>query len=126
MGHSLMAVTLMSVSTRLLVLRRQLDLTQQEMADRVALHVNQIRRYEAGDAQPSLEALKKIARALNVSIDSLVFEDNERGPTDELAMQFEAIGQLATEERRVVMEVLEGLIIKYQARRWDSARQAAK
>lgn len=116
----------MSVSARLLDLRRQHDLTQQEMADRVGLHVNQIRRYEAGGTLPSLEALKKIALALNVSIDSLVFDDTERGPTDELALQFEAVSQLSTDERHIVMEVLEGLIIKYQARRWDaSARRTA-
>ncbi|EMV3378234.1 TPA: transcriptional regulator, partial [Escherichia coli] len=37
-----------------------------------------------------------------------------------------AISQLPEEEQSVVREVLESLIIKYQARRWDSARQAAK
>ncbi|WP_345552513.1 helix-turn-helix transcriptional regulator [Microbulbifer aestuariivivens] len=100
-------------------------MTQQEMADRVELHVNQIRRYEAGTTQPSLDALKKIAVGMNSSIDELVFEDGERGPSDELALQFEAVSQMPEDERAVVKEVLEGLIIKYQSRRWDSGRKQA-
>jgi len=83
----------MSINNRLIALRREQNLTQQEMADRVGLHVNQIRRYEAGTAQPSLEALKKIALAISVTIDSLVFENSERGPNDEFKLQFEAVCQ---------------------------------
>lgn len=120
-----MSFIVMSVAIRLLTVRRQHGLTQLQMAERVGLHVNQIRRYEAGDAQPSLEALKKIALALNVSIDSLVFDDAERGPSNDLALQFEAVSQLPSAERNVVKEVLDGLIIKYQARRWDTGRQDA-
>ncbi len=44
-------------------MRRERDLTQQEMADAIGVHVNQVRRYEAGATQPSLDALKKIAVA---------------------------------------------------------------
>ena len=48
-----------------------------------------------------------------------------RGPSEELLLQFEAVSQLAPQEQAVVREVLESLIIKYQARRWDSARNTA-
>ena len=120
-----MSLVANSVASRLLTLRRHHGLTQQQMAERVGLHVNQIRRYEASGAQPSLEALKKIALAFNVSIDSLVFDDAERGPSNELALQFEAVSQLPSAEQKVVKEVLDGLIIKYQARRWDTGRQDA-
>ena len=40
-------------------------------------------------------------------------------------LQFEAISQLPPEEMRVVKELIEGMIIKYQSRRWDSGRQSA-
>ena len=52
------------------------------MADAIGVHVNQVRRYEAGATQPSLEALKKIAVAMSVTIDSLVFDEEERGPDE--------------------------------------------
>jgi hypothetical protein len=45
-------------------------------------------------------------------------------PSDDLALQFEAVQQLSDDERAVIREVVESLIIKYQTRRWDSARAA--
>ena len=50
-----------------------------------------------------------------------MFEQDGRGPSEELLLQFAAVSQLAPEEQAVVREVLESLIIKYQATRWDSA-----
>ncbi len=43
---------------RLIDLRRERNLTQQEMADAIGVHVNQIRRYKSGATQPSLDVLK--------------------------------------------------------------------
>jgi len=63
--------------------------------------------------------------ALHVSTDFLLFEEQERGPQDDLALQFEAVSQMPEEERMVIREVLESLIIKYQSRRWDSGRRRA-
>jgi hypothetical protein len=67
-----------------------------------------------------------IAVAMSVSIDSLVFDEEERGPDEQLRLQFEAISHLSTEEKQVVKELLDGMIIKYQSRKWDTKRQAAK
>lgn len=110
---------------QLVALRKERGLTQQALADGTGLHVNQIKRYEAGSAQPTLDALTRLARQLHVSLDELVFAEGERGPSDDLKLQFEAISQFPPEEMRVVKEVIEGLIIKYQSRRWDSGRQSA-
>jgi transcriptional regulator with XRE-family HTH domain len=125
MATSVTVLLTMSLPSRLIALRKAQGLTQQQMADTIGIHVNSLKKYESEQAQPSLDVLKKIAVALHVSTDFLLFEEQERSPGDELALQFEAVSQLPPEERRVVTEVLESLIIKYQARRWDSARQAA-
>ncbi len=106
----------MSFPTRLIQIRKDAGLTQQGLADSASLHVNQIRRYEAGTAQPTLEALIKLAKVLHVSLDSLVFEENERGPSDELALQFEAVSNMPEEEKRIVRALLDGMILKYQAK----------
>lgn len=115
----------MSFSARIIALRRERGMTQQGFADATGIHVQQIKRYEANTSQPSADALKKIAKCFGVTTDWLVFEEDERGPSDELRLQFEAVSQLPPEEQSVVKEVLDSLIIKYQARRWDSARTAA-
>ncbi len=115
----------MDFGKRLAALRKQHAMTQQTLADAVGCHVTMIRRYEASETQPTLEVIRNMARALSVSADALVFEQDERSPTDDLLLQFEAIGQLPAEEQAIVKEVLDSLIIKYQTRRWDSARTAA-
>ena len=115
----------MSLSARLIALRKDRGLTQQGLADATGIHVQQIKRYEAGSSEPSAEALRKIARTFAISTDWLLFEEGERAPSDDLALQFEAVQQLSDEERAVIREVVESLIIKYQSRRWDSARPAA-
>lgn len=114
----------MHFPARLIQLRKSLGLTQQAFAEAAALHVNQIRRYEAGTAQPTLEALIRLAKVLHVRLDDLVFAENERGPGDDLALQFEAVSQFTAEEKQTVRELLEGLILKHAARRWDSSRVA--
>lgn len=115
----------MDFGTRLAMLRKHSKMTQQTLADAVGCHVTMIRRYEANEAQPTLEVIRNMARALSVSSDSLVFEQGERGPSQELLLQFEAISLLLPQEQAVVRDVLESLIIKYQTRRWDAARLAA-
>jgi transcriptional regulator with XRE-family HTH domain len=124
MATTIRTFFMMSLAKRLIVLRKQKNLTQQQMADTLGIHVNSLKKYEAEQALPSLDALKKIAIALHVSTDFLLFEEHERGPSDDLALQFEAVSQMPDDEQMVVREVLEGLIIKHQSRRWDSRRQS--
>lgn len=115
----------MDFGKRLAALRKARAITQQALADQVGCHVTMIRCYEANETQPTLDVILKLARALSVSADALVFEQDERRPTDKLRLQFEAVRQLPPDEQSVVKEVLESLIIKDQTRRWDSSRTAA-
>ena len=107
----------MSIAANLVRLRKTQNLTQQQLAELAGLHVNQIRRYEAGAAQPSLEGLKKIALVMHVKLDDLVFEPGDRVPLDEqLRMQFEAVAQMPREEKKIVYAVLDGLIVKHRTK----------
>jgi transcriptional regulator with XRE-family HTH domain len=100
--------------TRLIQYRKAQNLTQQALADAIGMHVNQIKRYEAGTAQPNLEALVRLAKVLHVSLDTLVFDESERGPSEDLALQFEAVSHMPDEERRIIKALLDGMIVKYQ------------
>jgi|SRR5450830_157150 len=111
----------MSFAQRMIALRRERGLTQQSFADATGIHVQQIKRYEANTSQPSADALKKIAKCFGVTTDWLLFEDSERGPDDDLRLQFEAMGQLTPEEKGVARAVLEGLLLKHAAHRFSTA-----
>jgi transcriptional regulator with XRE-family HTH domain len=104
-------------AAQLVRLRKQRGWTQQRLADALGLNLTQIKRYETGASQPSLEALKKIALTLSVSLDDLVFGDAERGPDEALKLKFEAIRQFDTDERRIAEGVLDSLIVQHQAKR---------
>lgn len=114
----------MSFAQRTIALRRERGLTQQGFADATGIHVQQIKRYEAGTSQPSADALKKIAKCFGVTTDWLLFEDSERGPDDDLRLQFEAMSQLSPEEKGVARAVLEGLLLKHAANRFNTVTPA--
>jgi len=116
MGNTLSLWLSMSLSARLITLRKQLGLSQQAMADAVGVHSNSWKKYESGQAQPSLDVLKKIAMALHVSTDSLLFDEQERGPNDEFRLRFEALTAFSPEEKLVAREILDSLILKHQAK----------
>lgn len=57
------------------------------MADRVGLHVNQIRRYGA-----------------------------ERGSDEDPRLQFEAVSRMPHKDERIIKATLKGMIVKYQVK----------
>ncbi len=114
MGVITMWLIPMSFPIRLIQLRKERSYTQQALADAINLHVNQVKRYEASTAQPTLDTLIRLAKALHVSLDELVFEAGERGPDDDLRLQFEAVSQMPIEDKKIIKALLEGMIVKYQ------------
>lgn len=80
------------------------------------VHAIQIPRYENSDTQPTLDIIQKLPTTLAVSTDELIFGKGERGPDKRLKLQFEAISRFDEEDRQLPQGVLEGLIIKHQAK----------
>lgn len=93
-------------------LRKQHGLTQQVLAERIGVHVVQLRRYEAGASQPTLEVIRKLATALSVSADLLLFAKDERGLDEDLKLQFEAASRLDPEEKNVIRSVIESIVLR--------------
>ncbi len=117
MGTLIFWMTPMEFPSRLIQFRKAQNLKQQALADGAQVHVNQIKRYESGVAQPTLEALVRVAKTLHVGLDELVFGETERGPSDDLALQFEAVAQMPEDERRIIKALLDGMIMKYQTKK---------
>lgn len=106
----------------LAALRKQKGLTQQQLAERIGVHVVQLRRYEAGSSQPTLDVIRAMALALGISADELLFDKDERGPSDDLKLQFEAVSKFDPESKKVVQQVLDSMILQQEARRWSTGR----
>jgi hypothetical protein len=51
----------------------------------------------------------------------LIFGEGGRGPDEDLRLQFEAVSRFAPEEKKVIKALLEGMILKHEAKRWSAA-----
>lgn len=74
--------------------------------------ISQIRRYESGPSQPTIDPIRKLARALSVSADMLLFAQDERGPDDDLKLQLEAASRLNPDEKNVIRSVIESIVLR--------------
>lgn len=122
---TLMAVWTMAFPEQLARLRKARGMTQQQLADLAKLHVVQIRRYEGGISQPAVDILKRLAVALSVSADALLFDETERSPSGDLALQFEAVSHLPEPEQQVARTLLDAMIFKHRVNALTQPRPAA-
>ncbi|WP_339484732.1 hypothetical protein, partial [Pseudomonas sivasensis] len=81
-------------------------------------HFSQLRRYEAGTTQPTIEVFRRTVLALSVSADMLLFDEGERGPDDLLKLQFEANSKLDDKEREALETVISSVLHMHDAKRW--------
>jgi transcriptional regulator with XRE-family HTH domain len=109
---------MMDFGKRLAALRKARALTQLVLAEKCGCHVTMIRRYEANETQPTLDVIRNLSIALGVSADALVFDAYERGPDDDLRLQFEALSDFTPEEKAIVRVLLESLILKHDSTRF--------
>lgn len=115
-------LTVVDFAQRLVALREDRGLTQQTLADRVDIHVSNFRRNEAGTSAPTLDFLRNVALALNTCADSPVFDEDERGPADDLRLAFEAAStRLDDESKNLVRALIEGVMLRHEARHWADA-----
>ena len=65
--------------------RRELDLSQEELAERAELHRTYVSDIERGDRNPSLENIEKLAKALNIKVSDLFISYGVEEVLDEQA-----------------------------------------
>ena len=108
----------MPFPNRLSALRKQRGLTQEGLAGLIGITKTQVYRYENGSSQPTLDVIKRLAVSLSVTTDQLIFEENERQPDDSLALLMEGVSRLDSEEKFVIRELVEGILLKHEAKRF--------
>ncbi|MBI4595460.1 MAG: helix-turn-helix domain-containing protein [Candidatus Tectomicrobia bacterium] len=107
----------MPFAEKLSKLRKEKGLTQEELAKKIGVGIAQMRRYEKGVSSPTLEVIKNMAKALGVSSDELIFDENEgvansRILDSKLLEQFELLSRMNPHDKEAVMFILESVILK--------------
>ena len=102
---------------RIKQVRKQRGMSQSALAERVGLSYAQIGRYETKGTQPPAEALKKIADALGISPDFLLYGSAEQKAGAnlndvELIQQFKAVEQMDDDDKTVIKKLIDAFITK--------------
>lgn len=102
---------------RVAAARRARSMTQGELADKTGIHISHVQRMEAGTTQPTLDVLKRMAEALQTSIDELVFDRaseiaSGRLSDAELIEQLAAIETFPDRDKQAIKTILNAMIVK--------------
>lgn len=60
-------------------IRTKKEMTQEELAQSCGISRQRITNYEIGIREPNLDTLKKLATALEVTVDELLREEDDKG-----------------------------------------------
>lgn len=106
-----------SFGDNLKLFRTERKLSQGELAELVQMHSTHISRYERNQANPTIDVVRKIAEALKVSADQLIYGNKEQMAREkiqdnELLAMFSKVQDLAADDVQCVKSLLNAYIIK--------------
>lgn len=109
------------LGSRIAQARKDADLTQVQLADRLGIEQPQLASYEVGRRRVPVSLLPRLARALSVTIEALVDVEAppvpaKRGPVSRLQQQLERIQRLPRAEQRAVSTVLDAMLAQHPVR----------
>ena len=106
---------------RIQELRKQIGLTQAQLAAKIEISHTHLTRYESKNIQPPADVLQRLANVFDVSIDYLV-NGNKSDKVEqtlkdaELIKQFKQLDKMPEDEKKSILKVLNALIRDFNAR----------
>jgi len=96
------------ISKKLLALRKELDLTQDQVAEAIGVSKQSISKYERGIKVPSRENINKLAEVFDVRTDYLLGKSERPKLDEKLFEKYEEIlnrlNQLPEEDQDIVLQ----------------------
>lgn len=98
-------------------LRELKQLTQNELADLIGIHATHLSKYERNLASPSVEVVKKLTEALDVTADQLIYGDAKQKAKDklqdhELLNLFARVQTLKKDEIHCIKSLINAYVLK--------------
>lgn len=91
-------------------LRKERDLSRDELGEKIGTSGAIVGRYERGDMNPSIEIAAKIAEALDVSLDFLMGLSSELVKDKKMVNRLEDIKKLPEKERDKIFDYIDLVI----------------
>jgi transcriptional regulator with XRE-family HTH domain len=103
------------LGVRIIDLRKAKAWSQSQLADKVGISYAQIGRYETKGSQPPAEVLKKMADALDTTVDFLIngnTEDKAKASLNdaEVIRYFKEVDTLPVEDKSALLRVIAGFL----------------
>ncbi|MDO8465716.1 MAG: helix-turn-helix transcriptional regulator [Gallionella sp.] len=102
------------LGSRVALLRKELGLTQVQLAETLGISQQMVASYEVGRRRVPVSMLPALALALKVQTDALLGNEtkvkSKRGPAPKWQQQIEAIAQLPKAQQRFVSQVLDTVL----------------
>lgn len=109
-------VYLKALGARIAQRRKELDLTQQQVADALRLKQQAYAHYEVGKHRMPVSLIPALANVLSMDVEVLLgmtAKHSKRGPAPKFLRQIEQISRLPKSRQRYVTEVLEDLLARH-------------
>lgn len=107
----------MTFGERIIMLRKQLKLSQDDLAKKIGTSAPIIGRYERGEIKPSIEVAAKIAEELNVTVDYLLGNSDNLIMDKKLVKRIEDIEALPVEEKDKVYYFIDMALSHHKAKK---------
>lgn len=107
----------MTFGERIIMLRKQLKLSQDDLAKKIGTSAPIIGRYERGEIKPSIEVAAKIAEELNVTVDYLLGNSDNLIMDKKLVKRIEDIEALPVEEKDKVYYFIDMVLSHHKAKK---------
>ena len=98
-------------------LRKAKEMSQADLANKTGISQVMVGKYERGDASPSIEVAKKIADALEVSLDYLVGEGINSKFDKMTLKRIEEIEQMDVDKKKTLFDVIDTFIRESKGRK---------
>nr|WP_320120054.1 helix-turn-helix transcriptional regulator [uncultured Marinifilum sp.] len=97
--------------------RTEKGFSQEAFAAKIGVHVTNLSKYERNKSVPSLEIAEKMATALDMSLDEMVYgQQNEKAririADNELLNLFNKTQQLPDDQKKTVVDLLSAFLLK--------------
>jgi transcriptional regulator with XRE-family HTH domain len=110
----------MSLGENIRQYRKSLKMTQEELAKKMKVIQPNVYRWEKDLVTPSIDTIKKMAKILNVSVDGLIFSDDERKKlritNKELLERLKDIENFNDEDRQTLIRLIDAFKAKNGAK----------
>jgi transcriptional regulator with XRE-family HTH domain len=98
-------------------LRKEKEISQTDLANKTGISQVMVGKYERGDASPSIDVAKKIADALEVSLDYLVGE-GANSKFDKMTLKrIEEIEMLEVDKKKTLFDVIDTFVRESEGRK---------